>query len=162
MKVSTLNPWVRRALQVFLYELIAILVVTIAAVLLTEENSLSSLSYATITSMIAVAWNYIYNTGFEYWETRQTTKGRSLLRRIVHAIGFELGFVVTLVPIMAWWFHLSLVTAFIAEIGIMIFFLLYSLAFNWAFDKIFGLPKSAAPISQHCMQNNEHKLASLN
>lgn len=145
MKVSRLNPWVRRILQVSLFEAIAITLVTLLALLFTNEDFFSSISYAIVTSAIAVVWNYAYNTGFEYWETKQTVKGRSLLRRLAHAIGFELGFVVIFVPLMAWWFNFTLLYAFIAEIGLMVFFLLYSLSFNWAFDKIVGLPQSAAP-----------------
>jgi len=148
MKVSKMNPWLRRALQVTVFEAIAIAVITIAALFLTEENFLSSMTYAALTSAVAVVWNYIYNTGFEYWETTQTVKGRSFLRRIVHAVGFEFGLIVTLVPLMAWWFNITLLTAFIAEIGLMIFFLVYSISFNWGFDKIVGLPQSAAPVQQ--------------
>lgn len=145
MKVSTLKPWLRRALQVGIYELIAIAAVTAGALTLTNENLTSSAAYAALTSAVAVLWNYAYNTLFEFWETRQKRKGRSLLRRSVHAIGFELGLIVTLVPLMAWWFHLHLTTAFVAEIGLMIFFMAYTLIFNWAFDRLVGLPRSAMP-----------------
>lgn len=145
MKVSKMNPWLRRALQVTLFEAIAIAVITTGALLLTDEKFFSSMAYAASTSVVAVIWNYIFNTGFEYWEAKQTVKGRSLLRRAVHAILFESGLIFTLVPLMAWWFKITLLTAFVAEIGLIIFFLVYSISFNWAFDKIVGLPQSAAP-----------------
>ena len=91
MKISKMKPWLRRILQVVVFEAIAIAVITVTALILTEENALSSMSYAALTSAVAVVWNYIYNTGFECWEVGQTVKGRSLLRRVVHAIGFEAG-----------------------------------------------------------------------
>ena len=132
-------------MQVGLYEAIAIAVVTAGGYILTTESMASSAAYAAATSVVAIVWNYVYNTLFEFWESRQVKKGRSVLRRIVHALGFEMGFIVTLVPLMAWWFNLTLVTAFVAEIGIMVFFMLYTFAFNWAFDRVVGLPQSASP-----------------
>ena len=41
------------------------------------------------TSVIAVVWNLLFNTLFEAWESRQARRGRSLARRIAHAVGFE-------------------------------------------------------------------------
>lgn len=151
-----MNPWARRALQVSIYELIAIAAVTAGGLLLTQEDFGSSMGYAVCTSFVAVVWNYTYNTLFEYWETRQTKKGRSILRRVGHAIGFELGLVVTLVPLMAWWFSLTLPVAFVAEIGLMIFFMLYTFSFNWAFDRIVGLPLSAMPVPPENPPNHAH------
>lgn len=143
MKVSHLNPWLRRTLQVIIFEAIAITVITIGAVILTDQSVLSSSAYAASTSVVAIIWNYVFNTFYEFWESKQHKKGRTLLRRIVHAILFELGLIIFLVPLMAWWFHISLITAFIAEIGLLVFFLIYSISFNWCFDRIFGLPRSA-------------------
>lgn len=148
VKVSKLNPWLRRTLQVFFFELIAVTLITIGALVLSDESFISSFGYAAATSLVAVIWNYIYNTGFEHWESQQTVKGRSLKRRVAHAIGLEIGFIVTLVPLMAWWFKITLLQAFILEIGLMIFFLVYSITFNWLFDKVVGLPQSAAPIME--------------
>lgn len=45
--------------------------------------------------MIAVLWNIGFNWAFERWESRQAVRGRSVKRRIAHAIGFEGGLVFT-------------------------------------------------------------------
>jgi uncharacterized membrane protein len=100
---------------------------------------------AVAASVIAVVWNLVYNTLFERWEARQTTKGRSVLRRVVHAVGFETGLVVTLVPLFAWWLGITLWQAFVLDLGLIVFFLVYTFVFNLAFDRVFGLPASAAP-----------------
>lgn len=143
MKVSTLNPWLRRILQVSIFEIIAIAAITAGAMLLTNQDLMNSSAYAALTSIIAVAWNYLYNTIYEFWESRQKKKGRTVFRRIVHATLFEIGLVLIFVPLMAWWFSVSPLNAFIAQIGILIFFLCYSISFNWCFDRIVGLPRSA-------------------
>jgi len=53
--------------------------------------------------------------------------------------------VLWLVPLMAWWFGVSLWRALVMDLGLVMFFLAYTFVFNWAFDRLFGLPKSAQP-----------------
>ena len=49
-----------------------------------------------------------------------------------------------LVPLMAYWLDTTLLGAFLADLGILAFFFVYAIAFTWAFDRVFGLPRSAA------------------
>ena len=44
---------------------------------------------------------------------------------------------------MAWWLGISLVEAFVLDLGFLAFFLVYTFAFNLGFDRVFGLPASA-------------------
>lgn len=97
------------------------------------------------SSAIAVAWNFLFNALFERWEARQVVRGRSLARRAAHAAGFEGGLVLSLVPLFAWWFEISLWQALVMDLGLVVFFLVYTFVFNWGFDRVFGLPASAAP-----------------
>jgi uncharacterized membrane protein len=103
---------------------------------------------AMAASAIAVVWNLIFNTLFERWESRQVRRGRSVGRRIAHAIGFEGGLVFTLVPLFAWWLEISLWQAFVLDLGLIVFFLIYTFVFNLLFDRVFGLPASALPTAQ--------------
>ena len=98
---------------------------------------------AAAASAIAVLWNVVFNWAFERWESRQRVRGRSVARRVAHAIGFEGGLVFTLVPLFAWWFKVSLWDAFVMDLALIVFFLCYTFVFNWAFDRVFGLPASA-------------------
>src|SRR5262249_20534076 len=101
-----------------------------------------------IASAIAVLWNLGFNMLFERWESRQTVRGRGLRRRIAHAIGFEGGLVAFLVPVFAWWLGVSLWQALVMDLGLVVFFLVYTFVFNWAFDMIFGLPAAATGAAQ--------------
>lgn len=134
----------RRVIYITLYEVIAIAVVSLALTLLTHR----SLGHASILSLmasaVAILWNLAFNTVFERWEARQAVRGRSVLRRIAHAIGFEGGLLVFLVPLFAWWLNVSLWQALVMDIGFLLFFLGYTFVFNWTFDAVFGLPASAA------------------
>ena len=88
-------------------------------------------------------WNLVFITLFEAWESRQRVRGRGVARRVAHAIGFEGGLIAALVPLIAWWFGISLLQALMLDLGLVVFFLIYTFVFNWIFDRVFGLPASA-------------------
>ncbi len=133
----------RKVVYVTLFELIAIAITSTGL----SAGSGASMQHAGVaaiaSSVIAVVWNLVYNTAFERWEARQTVRGRSFKRRAAHAIGFEIGFIVTLVPLFAWWLDIGWWHALVLDLGLSAFFLVYTFAFNLAFDKAFGLPLSA-------------------
>lgn len=133
----------RRVVQAVLYEVIAVVVVGPVLGWLFDEPLLSALGLALFMSGVALAWNYVFNGWFERWERRQAIKGRSVLRRLCHALGFEGGLVLLLVPVMAWWLQTSLLHALIADLGVLAFFFVYAFVFTWVFDRVFGLPESA-------------------
>ncbi|MDZ4103551.1 MAG: PACE efflux transporter [Hydrogenophaga sp.] len=133
----------RKIVYISLYELIAIVIASTGLAAGAGASLERAGAIAVASSVIAVVWNLVYNTLFERWEARQSVRGRSVRRRMAHAIGFELGFLVMLVPLFAWWFGIGLQHALVLEIGLALFFLVYTFAFNWAFDKTFGLPAAA-------------------
>lgn len=108
----------------------------------------STLPLSVLMATIALSWNYVFNALFERWEKKQTTKGRSWRRRLVHGAGFEGGLVLVLVPLTAYWLNISLWQALLAEIGLLLTFFIYAIVFTWAFDKVFGLPTSALETKQ--------------
>lgn len=138
-----MKPITRRILQAVLYEAVAIAVVGPLLSLAFDEPARSTLGLAVVMSTVALAWNYVFNALFERWETRQTTKGRSLARRLAHGIGFEGGLVVMLIPVMSVWLHITPLQAFVANLGLLAFFFFYAIGFTWVFDRVFGLPASA-------------------
>jgi uncharacterized membrane protein len=95
-------------------------------------------------SLFAVSWNFSYNALFERWEAKRTTRGRGFGRRVLHAVGFEVGFLAVLLPAAAWWLGISYLHSFALNLGLNIFFLVYTFVFTWCFDRVFGLPASAA------------------
>lgn len=138
----------RKVIYITLYEIIAIAMSATGLALLSGADMGHASVAAVAASAIAVVWNLVYNTLFERWEARQAKRGRSLLRRAAHAIGFEAGLVVTLVPLFAWWLDISLWQAFVLDLGLIVFFLVYTFVFNLLFDRVFGLPASAQPVLQ--------------
>ncbi|MNW22254.1 Bacterial Transmembrane Pair family protein [compost metagenome] len=47
---------------------------------------------------------------------------------------FEAGLIVVLVPLAAWWLSIGLLEALLLDIGLILFFLPYTVAFNWSWD----------------------------
>jgi uncharacterized membrane protein len=138
-----MTPLQRRVLQALLYEGIAVAVVAPTLAWVFDAPPLSALALTLATSTVALSWNYVYNALFERWESRQAVRGRSAARRVAHSAGFEVGLVVLLVPLIAWWLDVTLWQALLADLGLMVFFFFYTMAFTWAFDRVFGLPLSA-------------------
>ncbi|RYF75886.1 MAG: PACE efflux transporter [Comamonadaceae bacterium] len=139
----------RKVVYIGLYEAIAILAASVGLAAMSGQGLMHAGGLAVATSAVAVVWNLVFNSLFEAWEARQARRGRSLLRRIAHAIGFEGGLVTFLVPLIAWWLEVSLWQALVMDLGLVVFFLIYTFVFNWAFDRVFGLPASAAGATHH-------------
>jgi uncharacterized membrane protein len=133
----------RKIVYVVSFELIAIALASTLLRLLADSPVATAGITAVASSTIAMAWNYVYNVLFEAWEARQARKGRSLLRRAVHVMGFEAGLVTLLVPLFAWVLGVSLLAALVLNAVMIVFFLVYGFVFNLVFDRIFGLPLSA-------------------
>ena len=137
----------RKLVYVSLYEAIAIVAASAGFALMSGKELSEAGPLSVICSVVAVVWNMAFNSMFEAWESRQAQRGRSVGRRIAHAIGFEGGLAAILVPVIAWWLGVSMWQALVMDIGLMLFFLVYTFCFNWAFDRIFGLPASAMPVA---------------
>lgn len=137
------SPALRRILYAISFEAGGILLSAALLLLMAETTAGSSVVFSVLASTVAMLWNLAFNAMFEAWETRQTTRGRSLKRRIAHALLFEAGLVLALLPLTAWWFSVTLVQALAYEAVLIAAFLIYTWAFTWAFDRIFGLPASA-------------------
>ena len=139
-----MNPRSRRVLQALLYEVFAIAFVGPVLSLAFDKPPTSTLGLAVVLSTIALAWNYVFNAIFERWESRQAVRGRSFARRLAHGTGFEGGLTLILVPVMSLWLDITPLNAFLANLGLLAFFFVYAIVFTWAFDRVFGLPQSAA------------------
>ncbi|MGN0933099.1 PACE efflux transporter [Falsigemmobacter intermedius] len=130
----------RRLIYVALFESLAIVLSTILLNMMSEGDGHSSLPVAVAVSVIAVVWNFIFNTGFEAAERRFGIAKRSLPLRAGHAIGFEGGLVLFTVPLFMVWYQVGFLDALMMEAAILIFFLVFTFFFTLAFDRIFPLP----------------------
>ncbi|NBE08702.1 PACE efflux transporter [Paragemmobacter ruber] len=137
------RPRLRRLIYATTFEAGGILLSTLLLLAMAETTAGKSLVFSVMASTIAMLWNLAFNAGFEAWETRQPVRGRSLARRSAHALLFEAGLVLFLLPLTMWWFVVPLIEALAYEAALILAFLVYTWIFTWAFDRLFGLPASA-------------------
>ncbi len=138
-----MTPARRRMIYVLLFESFGILLAGAFLAAFSSEGVVTSGVVAAVTSLIAMTWNFLFNTAFEAWEARRPVKGRPLSLRIAHAIGFELTLSLLLVPVIAWWMSITLLQALVYDFGLILLFMVYTFLFNLGFDRAFGLPASA-------------------
>jgi len=123
-----------RAFHAMLFELIGVLLFApgLAWVL---GQSLGKMGAMTVMiSTVAMLWNMVFNAGFDRFR-RRFGFAMSLKARALHAIAFETGLIVAVVPLAAWWLSISLWQAFLLDIGLLLLFLPYTLLFNLVYDK---------------------------
>lgn len=62
--------------------------------------------------------------------------------RIAHAVLFEAGLLVVLLPFIAWYLSVSWTAAFMMDVSFALFYLVYAFVFNWLYDVIFPVPST--------------------
>ena len=88
-----------------------------------------------IVSLTAMLWNVIYNAAFDrLWPASRVA--RTFWVRALHASGFEGGLALVCIPLTAFMLHMSLTEAFMVEIGLVLFILPYTMAYNWIYDVV--------------------------
>ncbi|MEQ9198829.1 MAG: chlorhexidine efflux transporter, partial [Rhodospirillales bacterium] len=63
--------------------------------------------------------------------------------RMLHAVLFEGGLLIVLMPFIAWYLEITLLQAFLIDISFAVFFLIYAFIYNWLYDIIFPIPQPA-------------------
>ena len=91
-------------------------------------------SLAIMLSTVAMLWNMIYNSGFDRLYPPGQKRGPGV--RVLHALGFEGGFILIGLPIAAWMLDISLWQALLVEVAFFLFFLPYTMAYYWVWDKL--------------------------
>ncbi|WP_186425983.1 PACE efflux transporter [Cupriavidus metallidurans] len=94
-----------------------------------------------VASLIAAVWNYVYNILFDRGMLRFTGQLRKTPAiRVLHAILFEGGLLLVFLPSVAWYLDMTLLDAFIMDIAVAGFYMVYALVYNWVYDAVFPTP----------------------
>ena len=101
---------------------------------------------AVVSATIATGWNYLYNLMFDHAQLKIAGHvGKTIPLRIFHALLFEGGLLVILLPFIAWYLSMSLLDAFLMDVSFAVFYLVYAFVFNWAYDLIFPIQTPPQP-----------------
>jgi len=137
-----LRPLADRIRQIALFEIGGLLIISPAFAWLGGVPLLDSLGMLAIIALIAALWNGAYNTGFDWLEGRLTGRAadrRPWAMRLGHALGFELGLLVMTLPIVMLWTGMGWLDALVADIGLVIAYVVYAFVFNIAYDRLFPI-----------------------
>ncbi|APB07459.1 MULTISPECIES: multidrug/biocide efflux PACE transporter [Raoultella] len=124
-----------RVIHAVSFEGLATLILAPTAAWLMQRSVLEMGGLSVLLATLAMVWNLIYNAAFDrLWPVSRVV--RTLKVRALHAIGFEFGFILIGVTAVALILGVSLIQAFMLEIGFMLFFLPYTMLFNWVWDTL--------------------------
>ncbi len=141
--MRTLKDRLRHTL---LFEAIALSIVATVGAWITGHSMATFGSLGVAFSLLAMAWNFVFNWLFDLWDKRyrnMAPRGPGL--RVMHAVLFEAFLLVVGIFVTAWWLDISYFDALILDIGLSAFFLIYAYVFNWAYDLLFPQP---GPVAQ--------------
>ena len=93
-------------------------------------------------SLLATGWNYVYNLGVDKLLLKyQGHTYKSMWQRVIHTLGFEGGLLLVAMPVMSLWLGISLLEAFVLDLGFVAFYLVYAFVYNLSYDKVFPIPR---------------------
>ena len=123
------------------FEIVALLLITPLGALAFHMPMHDIGIVGVVSATLATLWNLAYNYLFDLWlvRTRGSTRKTGPMR-IAHALLFEAGLLVVLMPFIAWYLGVSLVQAFVMDVSFAAFYVVYAFCFNWAYDLLFPLP----------------------
>lgn len=117
------------------FEVLAIVTVSPLAAWVMNKTLFQMGALAIMLSTVAMFWNMAYNAGFDcVFPPGKIMRGWKL--RLLHALGFEGGFILIGLPIAAWMLHITLWQALLVEVAFFLFFLPYTVSYNWLWDTL--------------------------
>ena len=122
-----------RVCQALGFEGLALLICTPLLVWITGRPALEMGAVTLGLSLLALTWNIIFNSLFDRLKVRLQLSGGGWTR-VLHALMFEGALIIVAVPLIAAWLNISLMQAFMLDIGVLLFFLPYTYVYHWGYD----------------------------
>lgn len=124
-----------RIIHMLLFEVVGLMIIVPVAVLATGSGMGRMTILAILLSLLAMAWNYIYNVLFDrmFGEDRIN---RGIKLRVFHGVAFEIGMILVSFPLIMLVLQMDFLTVLLMDLGAVLFYLVYAIVFNWAYDQI--------------------------
>lgn len=135
MKVELNKSTAERVFQAVLFELVGNVVIALFLSSLLKVSIIQSGKLSVTSAITATVWSYLFNKCFDTIQKHYLFE-RGFLVRVLHAVIFEVVLVLSLTPVAMYFLQLSLVKAFMVEIGLIFVFLPYTIIFNWSYDYV--------------------------
>lgn len=124
-----------RFFHALLFEIGAVLCTVLLVGSLTSHSTGLLTTTIILISLIAMVWNMVFNLIFDRFFTGERLE-RSLGVRLLHTVSFELGLLLFTLPLVAYMLNIGWWEAFLTDIGMTLFVMVYSLIFNWIYDYV--------------------------
>ena len=133
-----------RLRHTLIFEAIALFLVAVPGGWLLERPMEIMGALSLMFSVLAMSWNLAFNWMFDLWDRKHRGMARRGVGiRIVHAVLFEAGLVIAGLFLIAWWLDMTYRDAFLLNVSLSAFFLVYAFCYNWAYDMVFPVPRAA-------------------
>ena len=133
MEIELNKSFKERVFHAVIFEVTANVIIALSLAWLMNVSVLQSGSLSVISALTATVWNFIFNKLFDSLQKKHQFQ-RTFLVRAIHAVGFETGLIISLSPVAMVMLNLTVTEAFFVEIGLVLFFLPYTMLFNWLYD----------------------------
>ncbi|OPA86437.1 hypothetical protein BFW88_21460 [Pseudomonas fluorescens] len=131
--MSPTKSLTERVCQAIGFEALALLICTPLLAWIMDKPALEMGMVTLAISLMALTWNVIFNGLFDRLKARLQL-ANTAWTRVLHALLFEGGLILVCVPLIAAWLKISLLQAFILDIGVLLFFLPYTYVYHWVYD----------------------------
>ncbi|CZX08250.1 TPA: PACE efflux transporter [Enterobacter bugandensis] len=133
MEIELNKSFKERIFHAVIFEVTANVIIALSLAWLMNVSVLQSGSLSVISALTATVWNFVFNKFFDALQKKHQFQ-RTFLVRAIHAVGFETGLIISLIPVAMFMLNLTIAEAFFVEIGLVLFFLPYTMLFNWLYD----------------------------
>ena len=141
--MRTFSDRVRHAVM---FEIIGLAVFTPGAAFLFDQPMGHMGVIGVVSATAATVWNFVFNLGFDRAMMRvRGSVQKTMPIRVLHTGLFEAGLIVILIPFIAWYLGISLMTALILDLAVVAFYLVYAFVFNIVYDWAFPIPATPLP-----------------
>jgi len=124
--------------QALSFEIIGILIVTPLGSLIFDMPLSDIGVIGLFSATIATLWNYVFNILFDHGMLRLYGHvQKSTLNRVAHTLLFEFGLLLILLPLIAAYLSITLKAAFMMDIYLVVFYLIYTFIFTWVYDRFY-------------------------
>lgn len=124
---------IERIFHAVLFEVLAVIIAIIVLLTFTSHDAGALSGTMIIVATIAMAWNFIYNWGFDQIVTGDKTK-RTLALRVAHTILFQAGLLIVTIPVISLLLNIDLWQALVMDIGVTICITIYAFFYNLTYD----------------------------
>ena len=119
MEIELNKSFKERVFHAVIFEVTANVIIALSLAWLMNVSVLQSGSLSVISALTATVWNFIFNKLFDSLQKKHQ---------------FQRTFLISLIPVAMVMLNLTVTEAFFVEIGLVLFFLPYTMLFNWLYD----------------------------